>query len=169
VAGVASPVVTALGGATSARSVVVRFDPALDVAVLRVAGLPVPPAPTGPDPDPAQSVALVGYPEGGAQRVLPARVRGTVEATGEDLYGRAGVHRPVVVLAAGVEPGDSGGPVLGADGRILGLVFAATIDRVGQTGYALPLSAVAPLLPGAAQAPALVTADLPSDCPGERR
>jgi S1-C subfamily serine protease len=165
VAGVAVPVVSSAATGTTLPASVVRFDPRLDLAVLRAERLALPPAPVGRDPLPLDVVALAGYPEGGVQQVVPGRVRGLVQATGEDIYGTDDVHRPVVIMAAAVEPGDSGGPVLDADGRVVAVVFAATVGAADQAGYALPISAVAPLLPGAATAAAQVAPPLPQDCP----
>lgn len=121
------------------RGTVVVFDPDLDVALLRVPGLtasPLPLARTAPDPGAAG--AAIGHPDGGDLEVIPAAVRDVFRATGYDIYGRDPVTRTVIELAAAVEPGDSGGPFVTADGRASGMVFARSRADAG-TGYALTM------------------------------
>jgi hypothetical protein len=68
--------------------------------------------------------------------VLPAAVQGSFQARGRDIYGRAEVTRSVYELRAGVEQGDSGGPFVLPDGRVAGVIFAASTTDA-RTGYAL--------------------------------
>ena len=82
-------------------------------------------------------------------------MRAVLQATGEDIYGKAGVQREVYSLYARVEPGNSGGPLLSRDGRVVGIVFAKSLDDVS-TGYALTLSEAAPVLDAARAATAPV-------------
>ena len=63
-------------------------------------------------------------------------------ARGTDIYGQAVVTRVVLELNAAVQPGDSGGPFVLADGTVGGLVFAASRTETG-IGYALDPTAVA--------------------------
>ena len=49
-------------------------------------------------------------------------------APGEDIYGRPGCEREVYSLYAKVEPGNSGGPLIGVDGSVAGIVFARSLD-----------------------------------------
>lgn len=58
------------------------------------------------------------------------------DAAGTDIYGHPGVERQVFVLSAQVRPGNSGGPLLSTDGRVLGLVFAQA-KRSRGVGFAL--------------------------------
>jgi S1-C subfamily serine protease len=141
VAGVDEPKVTV--GDRRLDATVVLFDPATDVAVLAVPGLQRPalsfraePASTGAD------ALVLGYPQDGPFDVRPARVRGTLDARGEDIYGRRGVTREIYALRALVRQGNSGGPLVDPSGRVLGVIFAAAADD-RNVGYALTAAEVA--------------------------
>ncbi len=69
-------------------------------------------------------------------------MRAVLQATGEDIYGKAGVQREVYSLYARVEPGNSGGPLVGVDGSVAGIVFAKSLDDP-TTGYALTIREIA--------------------------
>ncbi|HLI02440.1 MAG TPA: MarP family serine protease [Acidimicrobiales bacterium] len=115
---------------------VVLFDPDRDVALLRVNGLGEPPLPLGTGRV-GLAGAVLGHP--GGQRdlqVQPATVAREITAVGEDLYGRHTTSRDVYVLAANLAPGDSGAPLVGPGGRVVGVAFAIALDRKG-TAYAL--------------------------------
>ena len=108
----------------------IRVDTPLAALVMKVAD-----GQSGP-----QSAVVVGRPRGTA-RLLPAKVTNVITARGRDIYDEAKVQRRVLVLAADVAPGDSGGPVVDSRGRLIGVVFAAAVDTAG-TGFALPSDAV---------------------------
>ena len=75
-------------------------------------------------------------------------IRGTIIENNTDLYGGPGVAREVYAIRGVVRPGNSGGPLLTADGRVAGTVFAmSALDP--QTGYVLTDAATAPLLDAA--------------------
>jgi S1-C subfamily serine protease len=148
------------------RAVVTRDDAAADLALLDVRGLAPRPAarmasgerdPDRPD-DLTRGVldaqpgavgpALVRVLRDGAPRDLPARVVRRVTAR----VGRAGearrVSRPALQLdAAGIGAGDSGAPVLDADGRLLGVVFARSAGS-GRTAWAVDAAAVQGMVAG---------------------
>lgn len=66
----------------------------------------------------------------------PARVAARQLISGPNIYSAATVTRQIYILRATVRPGNSGGPLLAPDGKVYGVVFAAsTIDPA--TGYAL--------------------------------
>jgi hypothetical protein len=117
------------------KATVVLFDPERDVAVLYVpgyttAGLPLAPADRG------TQGAVIGYPGGGNEQISPAVVNGSVMAEGRDIYNQNLVTRQVFVMQASVHPGNSGGPLVDLQGRVLGLVFATSASNPNQA-YAL--------------------------------
>ena len=85
---------------------------------------------------------MAGFPGGGSLTVVPARVRGTIDARGQDIYGKGSVVREVYALRAQVRPGNSGGPLLDGTGRVYGVVFASSLED-SDTGYALTADQVA--------------------------
>ncbi len=120
---------------TTLRADVVYFDPEKDVAVLYApgfteAGLTFGPATRGTEG------AVIGYPGGQSERVVPAVVDGTWNAEGRDIYNENLVTRQIFVLQAEVRPGNSGGPLLDLQGRVLGMVFATSASDPTQA-YAL--------------------------------
>jgi S1-C subfamily serine protease len=152
VAGVSGVEVT--DGAKRRAATVVYFNPDVDVAVLRVRGLTAPALPISPkDAKAGDGVAVLGYPGGGALTVLPAVVLGEQRGVGRDIWGRGTVTRDIEVLQAAVRAGFSGGPLVGADGSMLGLVFARSNVR-GDVGYALALDEIRKPLAMAASATA---------------
>ncbi|WP_110180602.1 MarP family serine protease [Nocardioides solisilvae] len=140
VAGVEEPEVVLAGGPVPAK--VVHYDPDLDVAVLAFAadGLPV----LAFDPEVAakEPVAVLGYPQDGPYDVQSGRVRAEQRLRSPDIYGEGAVIREVLSLRAKVRPGNSGGPVVDSDGRVVGVVFAASVSDA-KTGYALTAAQVA--------------------------
>ena len=85
---------------------------------------------------------MLGYPEDGPLDVRSARVRARATVSGADIYGNGTVHREVYSIRSLVRSGNSGGPLLAADGTVLGVVFATDL-RSSDTGYALTASEVA--------------------------
>ncbi len=148
VAGVDEPIVEAPGRSPVAGRVV-AFDPEQDLAVIATDGLGVQPLGLADPPAADADVAVAGYPFGGPLELRPARVM----ATGPITISIDGVNaaKEVVTLAADVDHGNSGGPVLTGDGLVGGVVFAKsqTVDNVG---FAVPVGALEPL---AAEAPSL--------------
>jgi S1-C subfamily serine protease len=116
---------------------VVYFDSDLDLAVIFVPGLTAAPLAFDDDVVASGTDALVlGYPLDGPYTPVAARVRDVMTVRGPNIYDDHDVVRQVYVLRATVRSGNSGGPVLGTDGRVLGVVFAAAVDD-DQTGFAL--------------------------------
>ncbi|CAA9343137.1 MAG: Putative serine protease [uncultured Nocardioidaceae bacterium] len=121
---------------------VVLYDPDLDVAVLRVDGLPVTPLSFDEGADSGDSAAVLGFPENGAYDVRPARLRSQQRLSSPDIYGDGQVSREVFAVRALIRQGNSGGPLVSPQGRVYGVVFAASLadDR---TGYVLTARQVA--------------------------
>ena len=130
------------GGRHTAR--VVLFDPDTDLAILYSPGLTLRPL-VIVDSTPARgtSGAVIGYPGGGAEQVVPAAVSATELATGYNIYGDTLVTRRLEVLAARVIPGNSGGPLVNDNGQVIGVVFAAS-TTAPDVGYALTMPQVYP-------------------------
>ncbi|MDA0173766.1 trypsin-like peptidase domain-containing protein [Solirubrobacter taibaiensis] len=108
-----------LDGARSVRvdgrpARVVRVDRRLDLAELAVPGVAAQPLRTAD----AGDDAVLHVFRAGRAVALATRVRRRVTAS------IGGHSRPALELAAVVEPGDSGAPVVDARGRVLGIVFA---------------------------------------------
>ena len=140
VAGVRNPFVIDARGRHSAS--VVLFDPELDMAVLRASDLAGPPlALSSATASRGTGGAVLGYPGGGPFTVGAAAVLTDYAAIGRDIYGRGLITRHVYQLQAQVRPGNSGGPLVLADGTVAGVVFARSVTN-GDVGYALAADAV---------------------------
>lgn len=138
VAGGRDVTVQELGGVDLAARVTL-YDPETDVAVLHVPGLSRPPLPLEVGGQPRGTAgATLGFPgeDDGGFRAKRAAVQNSYEATGRDIYGRSLVQREVYELRARVRRGDSGGPFVLPNGRVAGVVFAASTSD-GGVGYAL--------------------------------
>jgi S1-C subfamily serine protease len=137
IAGEGSGNTQVLVGGTAYGATPVYFDPSFDLAVLRTS------APLGPvltissslAPNGTQA-ALLGYPEDGHLTVNPAAVTEEVTAIGKDIYNSGSVTRGVYALAATVLPGNSGGPLMGPGGQVIGVVFSRS-TVYSNVGYAL--------------------------------
>jgi S1-C subfamily serine protease len=141
VSGTASHTVSKPDG-TSLRAEVVLFDPSRDVAVLYVPGF-TPPGVTFALGQRGTQGAVIGYPGGGPEKIVPAVVDGTVSAEGRDIYNENFVTREIFVLQASVRPGNSGGPIIDLQGRVLGMVFATSASDPDQA-YALTDDEITP-------------------------
>jgi S1-C subfamily serine protease len=142
VAGVEAPTVQVAGQGPKYPARVVLFDPQRDVAVLAVPDLTAPALRLAPtDLGRGDDAVVAGFPRNGPFSAGAARVRSVLSAIGEDIYGKPGVTREVYSLYANVQQGNSGGPLLDTSGRIVGIVFAKSLDDA-LTGYALTVKEV---------------------------
>ncbi|MFQ4148603.1 MarP family serine protease [Arthrobacter sp. LAPM80] len=153
VAGVSMPVVqTQTQGALPAR--VVYFNPVHDLAILAVDGLAAAPLTVGATVPGNTATAFAGYPLGGPLQVRPATVLSSGPMMVPDISGGAKSLLDVYQLAGNVQSGNSGGPLLDASGRVVGVVFAKATSSAN-VGFALtmeeagPVIASAPTLSGA--------------------
>jgi len=151
VAGMQSATLRVHGTGRSYTGRVVLFDAKRDLAVLDVPGLPADPLRQGRDLERGDSGVVAGFPLDGPYRLDAARVREVVQARGSDIYGQPGTSREVYSLYAQVRPGNSGGPLLSTDGRVVGVIFAKSLDD-DSTGYALTLDEARPVLDAASSA-----------------
>jgi S1-C subfamily serine protease len=145
VAGMDDPEVrSAVGGTSGAQTVL--FDPDLDLAVLAVAETPgLPLSLAAQLPERGAPGAVLGYPQGGPLDAHRAAVRRTIDAVGRDIYGQGEVERLVLELQTVVRPGNSGGPFVLSDGRVGGVVFAASSGDE-DIGYAIAAPEVGDVL-----------------------
>jgi S1-C subfamily serine protease len=136
VAGVTRPTVQVGGTGRRYPARVVAFDSRRDVAVLSVPGLRAPVLAQAGPLGRGDDAVVAGFPNNGPFDVEAARVRRSLVALGEDIYGQGGVEREVYELYTTVEPGNSGGPMVNSKGEMVGVVFARSETDVN-TGYAL--------------------------------
>jgi len=125
-----------------AHARVLRIDRRSDLALLAADGRVVPViAP------PERRTRLLAA-ANGRPRLLAATVRRDIAATVRDPAGGPAYARAALELAAEVQDGDSGAPLVSADGRLLGVLFARS-ERRAATAYAVDGAAVSGLLAGA--------------------
>jgi len=121
---------------------VVLYDPQRDLAVIDVPGLTAPPLQFAPQAAEGTEAIVAGYPLDHPLTLAAARIGHSVTAYGPNIYQTTVVHRQIYPIRAVVEPGNSGGPLLSAAGRVYGVVFAAS-TALPDTGYALTTTEVA--------------------------
>ena len=124
------------GGTLDAAAV--HYDPHNDLAILRVDGLGLPALGLPRQVVKGTAAAVLGYPENGPFTVSAARVGSTGEVVSEDSYGRGPVQRRMTPFRGQVESGNSGGPAVDSDGRVLTTVFAAERGRGRPGGLGVP-------------------------------
>jgi S1-C subfamily serine protease len=144
VAGVNShqTVTTTTGQTLSAT--VVYYDPQVDVAVLYVPGLNLTPLRFAGPANPGDDAVVAGYPlDASTLHLVPARIGGTFDDRGRNIYQTSTVTRQIYEIRAVVEFGNSGGPLLSPQGTVDGVVFA-TVIGMNDTGFALTAAEVSP-------------------------
>jgi S1-C subfamily serine protease len=159
VAGVEHPVVDVRNG-PALQGTVVYFDPTGDLAVLSVPGLTLKPLPLGPTVSAGTDAVSDGYPYGGPFVSLQVGVDQVGTVNVENIYSTGTAPREIYSLAANVQEGDSGGPLLTTSGVVAGVIFAkgATTANVG---YAITMKSVAPV---AKEAPTLTAGVSSGQC-----
>lgn len=109
-----------------------------DLAIVRTAdALPSAPQLAAQDPKTGDPVTVVGYPLGSQLTLTDGHVVGS---TTDPLNATLG---QVLVTDAPVEPGSSGSAALGADGRVIGVVYAKSSDG---HSFLVPVSTLRHLL-----------------------
>jgi S1-C subfamily serine protease len=151
VAGETDTTVTPAGSDSPLDATPVHYDPTNDLALLRINGLGEAPLSFAPDVISGTPGAVIGYPENGPLTITPARVGATGPVITQDSYGRGPITRQLTALRGEVHSGNSGGPLVDGDGRVMGTVFAATTQgKPG--GYTVPNGVVASALSDSAGA-----------------
>ena len=121
----------------------ILYDSRNDLAVLRAPGIGNTPAVrlnTGAEP--GTSAAILGFPENGRYDVQAGRLGQTTTVVTQDSYGREQVRRRITSLRGLVRSGNSGGPMVDGQGRVVTTIFAATVADGGQNGFGVPDSIV---------------------------
>ena len=133
--------ITTAAGRTRPATVVF-YDPQVDVAVLWVPGLDLPPLRFAGQASAGDNAVVAGYPlDAQTLHTVPARIGGIQNAQGPNIYLTSTVTRQIYEIRAVVESGNSGGPLLSPAGTVDGVVFAAAVG-VPDTGFALTAAEV---------------------------
>jgi S1-C subfamily serine protease len=128
---------------------VVLYDPAVDVAVLRVPDLDAEPLTFDTQvAQPGQDSIVVGYPLDGPYTATAGKVRQQINLKGPNIYETGEVTRDVYTIRAVVRSGNSGGPMIDPDGKVAGVVFGAALDDQ-ETGFVLTVDQVTPAVQAA--------------------
>jgi S1-C subfamily serine protease len=120
---------------------VVAFDPRNDVAILRVPGLQATALSLVSSPRSGTSAAILGFPGNGPYDVRAGRLGATREVITQDAYGHGPVRRSLTSLRGAVRSGNSGGPMVDAEGRVVTTIFAATTSGP-RGGFGVPNAVV---------------------------
>lgn len=123
---------------------IVAVDVRRDLALLDVDGYNVPALPIASTLD-GDEVSVAGFAAEESLRVVAGQIHDRLTAVGRDIYDKRPTSRSVLVLAAELDEGDSGAPVLTAAGKLAGIVFAIAPDQP-KTAFALQPSELADFL-----------------------
>ena len=126
---------------------IVGADELTDIAILRIEGGRVPPAPLGTSSDlmVGEPAIAIGNPFGYLLANAEATVTaGVISGVGRDIRSadeRQTLLADMVQTDASINPGNSGGPLVNADGRVIG-VNSSIFSRSGGSeglGFAIPI------------------------------
>ncbi len=126
------------------------IDVAADLAVLAVDGFTAPPLNTA-DVTLGSAVAFSWSPRDGLRR-QDVDVTTRLAITIDDIYGEESVQRSGLEIAADIEVGDSGGPVVSSDGAVIGIVYARSQSRAS-IGFATDATEIGRVIDAATSTP----------------
>lgn len=138
VIGEGRPVTVRLSDGKSYEATVVHAsDRRLDLAVVRIDAKGLTPLPLGDDKGlkVGQPLVALGHPRGLEHSVVAGVLSGRRDVDGMDM----------LQLAIPIEEGNSGGPVLDRNGRVVGIVTMRSLVT-SNLGFAVPVAALKPLL-----------------------
>lgn len=138
VAGETDTTVQLLGNGPPISATAVWFDPKNDLAILSVPGLIARPLEVVPKSEKGTSTAIIGYPQNGPLDIEPARLGATTTVISENIYGSGPITRRMTSFRGFVRHGNSGGPIVDAQGRVRSTVFASKSDSDNKRGYGVP-------------------------------
>jgi hypothetical protein len=126
------------GSGAGHHAEVVRFDPHDDIAILRVPGLNLSSLAIARRSPSGTAAAILGYPLDGAFDAEPGRLGQTESVRTQNAYGEGHIQRSITALRGRVRPGNSGGPMVDASGRVVATVFASITGTRRAGGFAVP-------------------------------
>lgn len=118
---------------------VMVYDTKNDLAVLLAPALLAQPLKLA-DATTGDPVAVLGFPKNGAYTATPARVGRTSTVLAQDSYGKGLALRLMTSLRGKVQPGNSGGPAVDAQGRVQSTIFGTS--KTGGTALGVPAEMV---------------------------
>jgi S1-C subfamily serine protease len=127
---------------TELPATVVYCDPEHDVAVLAVPGVRGTILRFAQAED-GEAAASVGYPDDQPLTLRPARVRDHQTWQSSDIWDEGRYEHDALLIRGVVRGGNSGGPLVDEEGRVLGVIVASS-RADPDTGYALTADQVAP-------------------------
>jgi S1-C subfamily serine protease len=133
-----------------ARAIVTAFDPVNDIAVLvldpaNAAVLP-PPLRIASRVQHGEPAAVIGFPKGGEQRSVAARIDRVASYDVEPLGGGVPSKAQILAFVAAVQPGNSGGPVVAEDGSVLGIVVSRGLGQREDAAFGVASSTLLPVI-----------------------
>ncbi|HXC80968.1 MAG TPA: trypsin-like peptidase domain-containing protein [Trebonia sp.] len=137
------PITVTFADGTTSKATVAAANPSLDVATLTPANLPqvVVPATLGGGAGVGAEVVAVGNPLGLTDSVSAGVISGLDRTADTD----NGKFSRLIQFDAAVNPGSSGGPLLDAQGVVIGIVLAIAApdgeDAFAGIGFAVPINA----------------------------
>lgn len=148
VAGVEAPQVESFDGQLFTGQVV-AFDPDVDIAVIALPGADLPVVEFGDVLEPGESAFVLGFPSGGPHQILSAEIQARGPATVSNIYDENAQLRDVYQIAAEVRQGNSGGALVGEDGKVAGVIFARASEA--DIGYAMTRAEISAIVGQAEQ------------------
>jgi S1-C subfamily serine protease len=154
VAGATEVLVTATDGRQYPAEIR-AFDPVLDLALLDVGDILLPPLDVAKPQSGTETVALVrdDLNAGAALQPLPLSIERTINIFIADIYGAGRHERRGIEVHGDIGPGDSGAGIIDGNGAVVGVVFSASRRSV-DVGYAISATELAGFVAARSSTPA---------------